>query len=203
MDAEKITFQNEAEWLEFRKGGIGGSEAAVVCGASNYKSPLDLWAEKRGLVDGQVETEQMAWGRRLQGLIVQGYQEETGRVVQDQGIHTFVSKEYPYIRYSADGLIHNQVFPKAEIPVLRSAISIFEAKSTGYITAKELEEELPLDWQVQCQHGLFTLGLEHGSLAVLVKGNQLRWKDLDRNDPSCWNRILLRPSTSEYRKHRQ
>ncbi|MCM1277019.1 MAG: YqaJ viral recombinase family protein, partial [Lachnospiraceae bacterium] len=34
------------EWLEFRKKGVGGSDAAVVCGISKYKSPVELWMEK-------------------------------------------------------------------------------------------------------------------------------------------------------------
>ena len=122
----------------------------------------------------------MTWGARFEPIIRQGYEEETGRVVEDQGIHTFVNKKYDFIRYSADGLI---VPLDARAPIIMAAPKwIFEAKSTGYITAKELEEDFPLDWQVQVQHGLFTLGLQKASLAVLVRGNQLRWKDIERND---------------------
>ena len=35
-----------SEWLEWRKRGIGGSDASVVCGISRYKSPVELWLEK-------------------------------------------------------------------------------------------------------------------------------------------------------------
>ena len=31
------------DWLEYRKAGIGGSDASVVCGVSRYKSPVELW----------------------------------------------------------------------------------------------------------------------------------------------------------------
>ena len=34
------------EWLEFRKTGIGGSDASVVCGINRYKTPIELWMEK-------------------------------------------------------------------------------------------------------------------------------------------------------------
>ena len=37
------------DWLEYRKQGIGGSDAAVACGISRYKSPVELWLEKMGL----------------------------------------------------------------------------------------------------------------------------------------------------------
>lgn len=29
-------------WLEYRKKGIGGSDASVVCGINKYKSPIEL-----------------------------------------------------------------------------------------------------------------------------------------------------------------
>lgn len=32
-----------ADWLEYRKQGIGGSDASVVCGINRYKSPVELW----------------------------------------------------------------------------------------------------------------------------------------------------------------
>ena len=33
------------DWLAYRKQGIGGSDAAVVCGISRYRSPVELWME--------------------------------------------------------------------------------------------------------------------------------------------------------------
>lgn len=41
------------DWLEYRKAGIGGSDAAVVCGISRYKSPVELWMEKTGQLPSQ------------------------------------------------------------------------------------------------------------------------------------------------------
>lgn len=38
----------EKEWLEERKKGIGGSDAATILGLNPYKSNIDLWAEKTG-----------------------------------------------------------------------------------------------------------------------------------------------------------
>lgn len=30
------------DWLEYRKQGIGGSDASAVCGTKRYKSPVEL-----------------------------------------------------------------------------------------------------------------------------------------------------------------
>ena len=42
-----------ADWLEYRKQGIGGSDASVVCGISRYKSPVELWMEKTNQLQTQ------------------------------------------------------------------------------------------------------------------------------------------------------
>jgi len=174
MQAEKLTFKNKAEWLSERKNGIGGSDSPVILGVSPFKGKLDLWAEKRGLVDGAEETEAMRWGTRLQEAIRQGYEEDTRRAVLDQGIHTFVNKQFDYIRASVDGLI---------VPLKgQNHPWIWEAKSTGYVTERDLADDFPLHWEVQVQHEMFALGLSNASLAVLVRGNKLRWKDMERND---------------------
>ena len=49
MNAEIIAATNDLpyeDWLELRRNGIGGSDAAAVCGVSRYKSPVELWMEK-------------------------------------------------------------------------------------------------------------------------------------------------------------
>ena len=174
MEAEKIEFKTEEEWLKFRKGGLGGNDAPIVLGVSQYAGPLDLYAVKSRLVEDKSQTELMAWGKRLQKPLKEGYEEETQRLVMDQGIHTFVNKKYDFMRYSTDGLI--PMDPPNGNPW------IFEAKCTGYLTVKDLAEDFPLAWEVQVQHGLFTLGLQKASFAILVNGNKLLWKDIDRND---------------------
>ncbi len=40
---------NSSEWLEFRKNGIGSSDAASILGKSPFKTNVELWEEKVGL----------------------------------------------------------------------------------------------------------------------------------------------------------
>ena len=42
------------QWLEYRRKGIGGSDASVVCGVNRYKSPVELWLDKTN----QIPTEE-------------------------------------------------------------------------------------------------------------------------------------------------
>ena len=39
------------EWLKLRQNGIGGSDAAAILGLNPYKSPLAVYADKRGLTN--------------------------------------------------------------------------------------------------------------------------------------------------------
>lgn len=41
------------EWLEERKKGIGGSDAAVILGLNPYKNNIRLWEEKTGKVQAE------------------------------------------------------------------------------------------------------------------------------------------------------
>ena len=51
MSAIVITSTKEMPydiWLNWRKKGIGGSDASIVCGINKYKSPVELFMEKTG-----------------------------------------------------------------------------------------------------------------------------------------------------------
>lgn len=58
------------DWLEYRKLGIGGSDASVVCGISRYKSPVELWMEKTNQLPQQEAGEAPYWGTILEAIII-------------------------------------------------------------------------------------------------------------------------------------
>ena len=66
------------EWLDFRKVGIGGSDVAVICGISKYKSPLQLWMEKTGQVDSEEAGEAAYWGTVLEPIVRNEFTNRTG-----------------------------------------------------------------------------------------------------------------------------
>lgn len=44
----KTTELSRQDWLEVRKSGIGGSDAAAAVGLNPFKSQTELWLEKTG-----------------------------------------------------------------------------------------------------------------------------------------------------------
>ena len=71
------------DWLKERMAGIGGSDAAAVMGLSKWKTPLDVFLEKRGeIATDFVDSEPMKWGRLLEPVVRQEYAERSGEVVR-------------------------------------------------------------------------------------------------------------------------
>lgn len=76
------------DWLEVRKSGIGGSDAAAAVGLSPYMSPLELWLIKtnRGASlpqpDSDDTSEPVYWGQLLEPIVAASYTKQTGNKVR-------------------------------------------------------------------------------------------------------------------------
>ena len=49
MSNTVIRPKDRAEWLEYRKDGIGSSEVATILGLNPGETPYQLWRRKKGL----------------------------------------------------------------------------------------------------------------------------------------------------------
>lgn len=56
-------------WLEARRAGIGGSDAAAILGASPWATPLSVWADKQGLTEDKPDTIAMRFGRDAEEIV--------------------------------------------------------------------------------------------------------------------------------------
>lgn len=64
--------------LEQRRKTLGASEVPAVAGLVPYRSPLTVWAEKRGLIPGFEGNPFTEWGLRGEDMIAQKYSEVMG-----------------------------------------------------------------------------------------------------------------------------
>lgn len=130
-----------ADWLEYRKQGIGGSDASVVCGVSRYKSPMELWLDKTGQLPAQEAGEAAYWGTQLEPLVRAEFTRRIGiEVTQPKQI--LQSEEYPYMLANLDGVCEHPDFG----PV------IFEAKTASAYKAGEWEGSIPDEYLLQVSH---------------------------------------------------
>lgn len=150
---------NRDTWLEARKQGIGGSEAAAVLGVNPYVSPLSLYCRKQGLMPETEDNERMRWGRQLEQAIAEDYELETGRKLHDPGSFTiYTSTEYPWMIATIDRMI-----VEADDQDDHGVLQIKTARAGERDTWLE---EIPLYVQVQVQHEMIVTGKKWGAVAV-------------------------------------
>jgi putative phage-type endonuclease len=159
------------DWLEYRKQGIGGSDASVVCGISRYKSPVELWMDKTGQLPYQEAGEAAYWGTLLEALVRTEFTKRTGIEVTHK--HQLLrSEEHPFMQANLDGT--------CEHPDLGTCI--FEAKTASAYKAGEWEDAIPDEYQLQIQHYMAVTGYKAAYIAVLIGGNTFRWKFIERDE---------------------
>ena len=159
------------DWLNCRKQGIGGSDAAVVCGISRYKSPVELWMEKTGRMPDQEAGEAAYWGTQLEGLVRAEFTKRTGIEVEHR-MELLRSDEHPFMQANLDGTcLHPDLGP-----------CIFEAKTASAFKVGEWEDGIPDEYFLQVQHYMAVTGYGGCYIAALIGGNTFRWKFIPRDE---------------------
>jgi len=160
------------EWLKYRNRGIGGSDAAVVCGMNKYKSPIQLWMEKTGQQPSEEAGESAYWGTRLESLVREEFALRTGiKVITVNKI--LQSKDYPFMLANLDGVCRCPTHGKC----------IFEAKTANAFKSGEWEgNAVPREYILQIQHYLCVTGYNGAYVAVLIGGNSFQWKFVKRDE---------------------
>lgn len=160
-----------ADWLEYRKRGIGGSDASVVCGISRYKSPVELWMEKTNQIPCQEAGEAAYWGTQLEAMVRTEFSKRTGVEVR-RVLQLLQSAEYPFMLANLDGV--------CEHPDLGTCV--FEAKTASAYKAEEWDDAIPDEYMLQIQHYMAVTGYQGAYIAVLIGGNTFRWRFVARDE---------------------
>lgn len=169
-------------WLKERQNGIGASDAAAALGICPWTSRFKLWAEKTGNAEPPSldDNERAYWGLKLEGEILQGYQEKSGRqVIPEPNYKIRRNPNHPWMTATLDATQFE--LPECGSDPRRRSGGAVDAKNVGYFPGKEWETEAPLHYQIQLQHQLAVGGFEWGTLTALIAGQKLIWYDMERN----------------------
>jgi putative phage-type endonuclease len=137
--------QGTAEWLDWRDGGLGASDAPAVMGENPWKSRGRLLEEKLGRTRGFANAA-MRRGTALEGVARARYAARTGRSVVPCCVQ---STRVPWLRASLDGLS----------PDRRHAVEIKCGERVHEHAA--LAGTVPAYYVGQLQHILAVTGLAH------------------------------------------
>jgi len=143
------------EWLNYRRNGIGGSEAAIVVGLNRFGSPLQLWASKMGIGTEPEKTEVMRQDTDFEEYVARRWMEATGKKVRRRN-YIFRNTDYPHSIADIDREIIGEN-------------AGLECKTTSVYNKSDFESgEIPPTYYVQCQHYMAVMGYDRMYLAVLV-----------------------------------
>lgn len=162
-----------AKQLEARKYGLGGSDAGAVAGLSPWKSPIDVYLEKTGLVQSAEENEAMYWGSKLEDAVASAYAEREGHKIQRRNT-TLTHKSLPWMIANLDRVIVGD--PRGP--------GVLEVKTAGRADGwgEEGTDQVPDQYLAQVAHYLAVTGYAWARLAVLIGGRDFRVYDLPRDE---------------------
>lgn len=171
MGTTIIRPKDRAEWLQYRKSGIGSSEVATIVGLNPFETPLQLWRRKMGLDAPKEETFAMKAGHYLEDAVAQFWHDETGRdIIKSSAIDWIIrSDEKPYMQVSPDRTYW------LDGKHSNSNKGILECKTTQLAVDGD---DLPKHWFCQVQYQLGVAGIEQGSIAWLTQGREFGYRDI-------------------------
>lgn len=164
------------DWLEVRKNGIGGSDAAAAVGLNPYMSPLELWLNKTGRdsnlpkPDADDTTEPVYWGALLEPIVAASYTKQTGNRVR----RVNAVLQHPTIPF----MLANVDREVVGCP----AVQLLECKTAGEFGARLWRDGVPEYVQLQVQHQLAVTGKSAADVAVLICGQKLEVHRIERDD---------------------
>lgn len=136
------------DWLDYRRLGIGGSDAAAIMGLSPFSTIRDLYFDKIG-VTPVIEEEEENWvakevGHRLEDLVAMIFAKKTGLEVFPVR-KMFRHPLYPFMLADVDYFIR---FPDGSIGILECKTCNYNAKD------KWADDGIPENYVLQVRHYL-------------------------------------------------
>lgn len=148
MTAYKIIdlAQDSDEWLQWRRTGLGGSDAPTILGHNPWKIPQELIAERIERIS-QAPNSAMLAGKRDEPIARDSYIERTGMMIAPACLQ---STEYPFMLASLDGIN----FPSSKVVEIKCGKS-------SYYKSLSLNGAPPDYYMAQLQHILAVTGYDH------------------------------------------
>ncbi len=171
VDTENLP---EDEWLEWRRRGIGGSDAAAILGVSPFATARDLYYDKLKVIsyeDGESNWVSKKVGHLLEDLVAEIFHVKTGfRIYQVKKM--FYHPVYTYMLADIDYFI--------ELPNGKTAI--LEIKTTNYTASSALGSSF--DWSLRAFEVAVDTGYDFTQIpdfGETLQNNIFEWFSIEEN----------------------
>lgn len=157
------------QWLDLRMNGLGGSDASVILGFNNWKSPFQLYIEKTTFIpQEETDNEFIYWGNVLEDVVAQEFAKRTGKEVYED-FKMLAHPEYPFMTANLDRRIVGEN-------------AFLECKTTSAYKMKDWDgDQVPAAYLIQIQHYMAVTGFDKCYIAVLIGGNHFVHKEIERD----------------------
>lgn len=179
-----------AQWLHLRRQGIGGSDAAAVCGLNPYRSAFEVWVDKTQLHgDDSDMSEAARWGTLLEPIVRQEVEIREGLFIEPvTGL--LRHPDHEWMLANIDGAawhgMENETADQWRRRHSSGPEGIYEGKTANWRTATAWGDDdqptVPDAYMVQVQHYLAVTGLSWVVVACLVDGQRLMVRHVQRDE---------------------
>ncbi len=169
---------DKREWLKYRKRGITGTDAGAISGMNPYLSAFAVYQDKINDDIEELDNEAMRQGRDMEEYVASRFEEETGLKVRRANA-IYQNEEHPFMLADFDRLIVGQ---KAGL----------ECKTVSpYSADKWCDDDIPLHYQMQCQHYMAVSGYSCWYIAALIYGRDFIIRKIERDEELIANLITV------------
>ena len=155
------------EWLEWRRKGLGGSDAAAVLGISPFRTARDLYFDKLGVVtaDDQENWVALEMGNLLEPLVARIFAKKTGlKIFQRKCM--FQHPEHPWMLADLDYLVE---LPDGSIAILEIKTTNYNAKDKWWYNGEEI---VPVYYEAQGRHYMAVMNIDRVYFCCLYGNNE-------------------------------
>lgn len=160
---------DKSAWLEYRKKGIGGSDAGAVCGFNPYRTAMEVYQDKTSKETAELDNEAMRQGREFEDYVARRFTEATGKKVR---------------RANAMYYDENHSFMLADVDrmVVGENAGLECKTASPYLADKWEDGKIPMHYQLQCYHYMSVMNADAWYIAVLIYGREFKFYHLERDE---------------------
>lgn len=143
------------QWLEYRRKGIGGSDAAAVLGISPFRTGRDLYYDKLNIVtaDDAENWVQLEVGTLLEPLVAKIFAHKTGYKIYRRPF-MFQHPLYPWMLADLDYMVD---LPDGTTAILEIKTTNYNAKDNWWYNGEEI---VPIYYESQGRHYMAVMNID-------------------------------------------
>ena len=155
------------QWLEYRRKGIGGSDAAAVLGISPFRTGRDLYYDKLNIVtaDDAENWVQLEVETLLEPLVAKIFAHKTGYKIYRRPF-MFQHPLYPWMLADLDYMVE---LPDGTTAILEIKTTNYNAKDNWWYNGEEI---VPIYYESQGRHYMAVMNIDRVYFCCLYGNNE-------------------------------